>query len=82
MYVVLALPPVAAHNSFLLEVHRKDGSGVLARQEVTWSRDRSSLGVEFSPRKLYAAAGEGKYTVTFHSQGKKIIKKSFSIRSK
>ncbi|HQL74967.1 MAG: hypothetical protein BWX88_04235 [Planctomycetes bacterium ADurb.Bin126] len=82
MYVVLALPPVANHNNFLLEIHRKDGSGALARQEVTWSRDRSTMGVEFSPNKLYAAGGEGKYTVTFYSQGKKVLKETFSIRPK
>ena len=82
MYVVLALPPEAHLNSFEMEVRRKDGSGVLARREVTWSRDRATLGIEFSPREICAAGGDGSYSVTFYSRDKKIMKRTFSIRAK
>lgn len=82
MFVVLSLPPLADRNTFVLEVRRKDGSGVLAGQEFVWSAQRGVMGVELNPSRIYAAGGEGSYEVAFVSQGKEVMRKTFHIRGK
>ena len=80
MFVVVSLPSVCGQNAFVLDIARKDGSGVLAREEFTWSRQESSHGYAFSPRRIYAGGGGGAYVVTFYSDKKPIMKETFRIR--
>lgn len=83
MYVWLKLKPEAARNEFRLAVGKKGGQD-LASQPVTWRREDSAagIGLEFSPQRLAAFAGEGEYEARFYSGDQLVYQRSFRIAAK
>jgi hypothetical protein len=81
MFVVLRLPNAADRNAFRLTITPKDKwSNVVAEEDFTWSPKYLSEGFVFSPKKIAAEAGLGHYSVSFYSEGKRIMSHDFRIK--
>jgi len=81
MYVVLRLPPAADRNAFRLTITPKGREeNVLAAHDFTWSRDGPSRGFAFSPQKIAAGMGPGKYSANFYAGGERVMSRKFEIK--
>ena len=79
MYVVVELPPAAVRNPFRLVVARKDGEEALAEAAFDWPAATASRRFVFSPAKLAAQAGQGKYHVKLYADAAFVAKRAFEI---
>ena len=79
MYVVVALPRAAARNPFRLVVTRKDADEALAETAFDWPAGETTRRFVFSPAKLAAQAGQGKYYVKLYAAATLVAKRDFEI---
>ena len=81
-FVVVALPTICDRNTFRLVIATTDKEKLaLAEMELTWSREDTESGYPFSPRRLAAEGGAGKYEVRFYRRNKHIMSRQFKIEA-
>jgi len=81
MVVVLRLPRAADRNPFRLIITPKGEKGtVVASAAFVWSREHEHRGFVFSPRKIAAAAGPGKYRVNVYADCERVMRHTFRIK--
>lgn len=79
LLVVLALPPQADRNRFLLAVTRKGRAEPLAEREFEWSGEHARRAFAFSLAELFEAGGTGDYHAALYAGEKLVLKRGFEI---
>ncbi len=84
MFVVVNLPPAADRNRFRIVIVPKDSREVVARMDITWSRNfpERGEGFQFSPSEIAAKAGAGDYTVKLYAGEEPVLMRDFQITKK